>query len=121
MHIDGGRKLAFYEEIFEPTMNQETLHRAAFRYQFGKSVEHALIYLGAFGLGLGQGLVPQVLLLLALVFRLIVDRDSRKLDSHHLPCLFRVNRLDDVICDTCYKAICCMGRRSGWRFRLGDL
>ena len=42
-------------------------------------VEHALIYLGAFGLGLGQGLVPQVLLLLALVFRLIVDRDSRKL------------------------------------------
>lgn len=42
-------------------------------------VERALIYVGAFGLGLGHGLVPQVLLLMTAVYRLIADRESRRL------------------------------------------
>ncbi len=41
-------------------------------------VERALIYIGAFGLGLGHGLVPQVLLLLTAVYRLIADPESRR-------------------------------------------
>ncbi len=42
-------------------------------------VERALIYVGAFGLGLGQGLIPQLLLLVTAVYRLIVESGSRRL------------------------------------------
>jgi len=41
-------------------------------------VERALIYVGAFGLGVGHGLVPQVLLLLTAVYRLIADPEFRR-------------------------------------------
>lgn len=42
-------------------------------------VERSLIYAGAFGLGLGHGLVPQLLLLITAVYRLIVEGESRRL------------------------------------------
>jgi len=42
-------------------------------------VERALVYVGAFGLGLGHGLIPQLLLLVTAVYRLIVDSESVRL------------------------------------------
>jgi putative inorganic carbon (HCO3(-)) transporter len=41
--------------------------------------ERALIYVGAFGLGLGHGLIPQLLLLVTAVCRLIADSEWRRL------------------------------------------
>ena len=102
-------------------MNQENAASRCINIIWQERVEHALIYLELSGLGwarLGSAGV------IAAGFGVQTDSGQRlKKAQIRIICLasFRVNRLDDVICDTCYKAICCMGRRSrDGAFRLGD-